>query len=163
LQVAAIRSGLRCFDIAVLERHKAAALQEHPPGWIYRHRNVLQPVLGLTLIASFLGLVLLEAQNHGVAAAVLAVTLFAVISVALLKPMRGPARWEERPDPDLGAIHPRIADSAHRLRAQLPDVRFRIGELFQEKVQLDPYLVATYRGEQLLLGIWEGERVILCA
>ncbi|HLI20207.1 MAG TPA: hypothetical protein VKV32_03755 [Stellaceae bacterium] len=35
--------------------------------------------------------------------------------------------------------------------------------LFGERVQLDPYLVVTYGEARLLVGIWDGDKIFLCA
>lgn len=163
LEVAAARAGLERLDLALLERHKAAEIQCHAPGWVYRHRGALQPAFGLAVVACSLCFVLLEARGLAFAAAAIGASLLGMIALAMLKTMRGPAHWEERSAPDLSEVHPQIADAARRLRAQHPDVEFRLGELFQDRVMLDPYLVAVAGNEQLLLGIWNGPAIILCA
>jgi hypothetical protein len=163
LETAAARAGLKHLDFALLERHKAAEIERHEPGWLYRHRGALQPAFGLAVVACSLGFVVLEARGLGVAAGALGVVLLAMVALAMLKTMRGPARWEERSAPDLSEVHPQIADAARRLRKQRPDVELRLGELFQDRVMLDPYLVAVAGDEQLLLGIWDGATVILSA
>ena len=38
-----------------------------------------------------------------------------------------------------------------------------LGELLQEQVVLDPYLLLRYRGERVCLGIWDGRRVVAAA
>jgi hypothetical protein len=162
LEAAAARAGLAHLDLALLERHKAAELERHAPGWAYRHRSALQPAFGLTVVACNLGFIVLEARGLTTAAIVMGAGLLAVVALGMLKTMRGPARWEERPARDLTEVHPQIADAARRLRLQLPDVELHLGELFQDRVMLDPYLVAVAGEERLLLGIWNGETVIFC-
>ena len=56
-----------------------------------------------------------------------------------------------------------IRQSAERLRRRLPGVSFVLGELYQEQVRLDPYLVAEYGAARVVLGIWDGEEVVACA
>jgi hypothetical protein len=163
LEAAAARAGLKHLDLALLERHKSAELERHAPNWMYRHRNALQIAFGLTVVASSLGFIVLEACGLPVAAAFVGAGLLAVVVLSMLKTMRGPARWEERSAPDFHAIHPQIAQVARRLRAELPDVELRLGELFQDRVMLDPYLVAIAGPERMLLGIWNGETVLLSA
>ena len=113
------------------------------------------------MIAASLGFVLLEASALTLAAAAVGGALLALMALAMLKTMRGPAHWEERSVPD--TVHPQIADAARRLHAQSPNAKFRIGELFQDRIMLDPYLLAVSGDERLLLGIWNGKTVILCA
>ena len=163
LEAAAARAGLKRLDSALLERHKAAELERHPPSWGYRHRAALQPAFGLTVVACSLCFILLEAHGLPIAAGTLGACLLTMVTLAMLKTLRGPAHWEERSAPDLTTVHPQIADTARRLLAQRPDVEFRLGELFRDRVMLDPYLVAVAGNERLLLGIWNGPAVILCA
>jgi hypothetical protein len=163
LEAAAVRAGLTRLDLALLERHKASELERHASGWAYRHRGALQPAFGLTVIAASRGFVLLEASALTLAAAAVGGALLALMALAMLKTMRGPAHWEERSVPDPDTVHPQIADAARRLLAQSPNAKFRIGELFQDRIMLDPYLLAVSGDERLLLGIWNGKTVILCA
>jgi hypothetical protein len=163
LEAAAARAGLKRLDLALLERHKSAELARHAPSWSYRHHTALQLAFGLTVVASSLGCVVLEARVLPIAATAVGAGLLGMIALAMLKTMRGPARWEERSVPDLFAVHPQIANGARRLRIERPDVEFRLGELFQDRVMLDPYLVAVAGNERLLLGIWNAETVLLSA
>jgi hypothetical protein len=163
LEAAAARAGLKCFDLELLERHKAFELRRHRPSWAYRHRTALRLAFGLTMVAGLLGFVGLAAHGHALASSCTIACVLALLVLAQLNRMRGPAHWEERLAPDLGEVHPRIAESAQRLRAQAPDVEFRLGELLQERVLLDPYLFAIRGDERLLLGIWNDATVLLCA
>ena len=56
-----------------------------------------------------------------------------------------------------------MRDAALRLQRRLPGVGFIEGELFQERVRLDPYLVAEYGDARVVLAIWDEDRVIACA
>lgn len=163
LEAAAARAGLQPLDLALLERHKAAEIERHEPGWLYRHRSALQPAFGVAVVACSIGFIVLEARGFAVPAAALGIALLAMVALAMLKTMRGPAHWEERSVPDLTEVHPQIADAARRLRMRRPDVELRLGELFQHRVMLDPYLVAVAGDERVLLGIWDGATVIACA
>lgn len=163
LKAAAARAGLKCFDLERLERHKSLELQQHMPSWAYRHRTALRLAFGLTMVAGLLGFVGLAAHGFALASSSTIACVLALLVLAQLKRMRGPAHWEERLAPDLAGVHPLVAETALRLQAQVPDVQFRLGELFQERVLLDPYLVAARGDERLLLGIWNGATILLCA
>lgn len=163
LSAALQASGLDRLDLDLLARHKAAELNRNPPGWLYRHRTPVRLAYGLALIGGFICFAMLGAHGPAPSAIAAAAATSALILAALLVPMRGPARWVERPEQDLRSVHPAIRESALRLRGRLPDAEFRVGELFQNRVKLDPYLVADYRGARILLGIWDGETVILRA
>lgn len=164
LQAAATRAHLTILDLQLLDQHKAAEINRHRPGLLYRYRGTVRLAFGVTIIASFIGTVALEAHGLGTAAFLLSAALCACLGLSLTKSLRGPAHWEERTvEPECPVIPPRIAMAAQRLRTQLPGVTFRLGELFQERVQLDPYLVATDGASQLLIGIWDSDKLILCA
>jgi hypothetical protein len=163
LEAAAACAGLKRLDMALLERHKSFELQQHRPSWAYRHRTALRLAFGLTMVAGLLGFVGLAAHGFALASSCTIACVLALLVLAQLKRMRGPAHWEERFAPDLAGVHPRVAQSALRLQAEVPDVEFRLGELFQERVLLDPYLLAIRGDERLLLGIWDGATVLLCA
>lgn len=163
LQTAASKAGLTIVDLALLERHKAAELRRHEPGWAYRHRATLQIGFGIGVVAGFIGFLLLNSQGFTAPALAMVVALCGLVAFAFTMPIRGPARWEERAEPDLALVHPCVARSARSLREKLPDVEFRVGELFQQETKLDPYLVAEHGDGRLLLGIWDGDNVIFCA
>ncbi|HKT19682.1 MAG TPA: hypothetical protein VJR47_16650 [Stellaceae bacterium] len=163
LEAAAARAGLKRFDLALLERHKSLELGRHPPSWGYRYRGLLRLAFGLVLVAGGLGFIELAAHGSPLAGIGMAICLIALLAFVQSKKMRGPAHWQERPAPALAGVHPRIAHEARRLRAELPEVEFRLGELVQDRVLLDPYLVAIKGDERLLLGIWNGTTVLVCA
>jgi len=89
--------------------------------------------------------------------------MFGLGSSALFFPVKGPARWRERPTEDLNEVPAVIRQSAEQLQRRLPGVGFVAGELYQERVRLDPYLVAEYGNARVVLGIWDGDQVIACA
>lgn len=163
LQTAASEAGLAIVDLGLLERHKAAELKRHEPGWAYRHRATLQIGFGIAVVAGFVGFLLLNSQGFTAPALAMVVALCGLIAFALTMPIRAPARWEERVEADLASVPPCIARSARTLREKFPEVEFRVGELFQREIKLDPYLVAGHDDARLLLGIWDGDKVIFCA
>ena len=56
-----------------------------------------------------------------------------------------------------------IRGFAHTVKREFPPARLIIGELRQDTVVLDPYLIAEYGDDRVVLGIWDGEQVIACA
>ena len=83
---------------------------------------------------------------------------FAIAQSAIT--VRGPALWRERAIMNLDVVHPAIRAAARRLQKRLPGVSFQLGELTQDRVTLDPYLIAEYGNERAILGIWDGDRLI---
>jgi hypothetical protein len=77
------------------------------------------------------------------------------------------ARWEERcvePDVLIGAGVPvPIARLARDLQRQTDGSSLVLGELLQEAVVLDPYLLLECGGERVCLGIWDERRIIAAA
>jgi hypothetical protein len=77
------------------------------------------------------------------------------------------SHWEERWVAGawlrgLGVPEP-IAAIALSLHREAPGSALILGELVQEEVVLDPYLLLEHYGEQVCLGIWDGGRIIACA
>jgi len=79
----------------------------------------------------------------------------------------GGSYWEERwvPGGALGGlgVPESIAAIARALHRDLPGSTLILGELLQEEVVLDPYLVLEFDGESVCLGIWDGARIIASA
>jgi hypothetical protein len=143
-------------------RHKALEVRRHPAGWAYRHRRAValaQVAVLLTAIAGFLAFFSIgrigSGGTAGIAGAVLGFAPLFVVG-------RGPARWRERGIADLSEGPAAIRVPALELQQRLPEVGFRIGELYQDRVRLDPYLVAEYGPARLVLGIWDGDAITAC-
>ena len=163
LESAALADGIGIVDLGFLEAHKADQIGRHPPGWLYRHAFAVRFGQSFLLIGGAVALDLLGASGATALGIAVALLAFGLAVAPLFLATRGPARWEERLDWDLRQAHPAVRESALRLKQNLPQVRFFTGELFQERVKLDPYLVAEYRGARILLGIWDDERLIFRA
>jgi hypothetical protein len=77
------------------------------------------------------------------------------------------ARWEERcvePDMLIGAGVPLpIARLGRDLQREAAGSSLVLGELLQEEVVLDPYLLLRCGGERVCLGIWDERRIIAAA
>jgi hypothetical protein len=160
LQGALAKSGLQAIDRARLQAHKRAELERHPASWRYRHQRGV--VLGAVavLAGGVAGFMVLSPATPEAAFPVLFAGL-ALAFATMLLPVRGPARWEERVvEADLAAIHPVLRARVFRLQAEIPELGLRLGELTQDRIILDPYLIADYRGAEAVIGIWEGERLI---
>jgi hypothetical protein len=159
LEAALIQSGIEPIDSRVLDAHKAEELRRHPAGWFYRHRVAVQIAILVLLIAVLVGVLALASEDPVVGFAA-AVTLLGALIAQSALPVRGPALWQERTINDLGTVHPLLRDSARRLRRHLPGVSFTLGELIQDRITLDPYLIAEYGGDRAVLGIWDGDTLI---
>jgi hypothetical protein len=163
LQAAVYASGLRPVDPCFVDRHKAEQIRRHPASWAYRHQQAVALAQVAVLLAS-VGLFVVLLSAHEVPWGFVAgLALFGLGSSALFLPVKGPALWRERETVDLSDVPAEIRQSAEQLRDRLPGVGFVFGELYQEQVRLDPYLVAEYGAARVVLGIWDGDRIIACA
>jgi hypothetical protein len=78
--------------------------------------------------------------------------------------VRAGSHWEERWVPvdwlaDLDVPEP-IARLARDLSRKVPGASLILGELKQEYVVLDPYLLLDRDGEQVCLGIWDNNEIV---
>jgi hypothetical protein len=160
LEAALIESGTDTVKPHILDAHKAEELRLRPAGWFYRHRVAVQVTTITLLSAGTVGASgLFIAVNMALGIWLLLLTLGFAIAQSTI-PVRGPAVWRERAIDNLDAVHPVVRASAQRIQERLPAVSFRLGELIQDRVTLDPYLIAEYGNEQVVLGIWDGDRLI---
>lgn len=156
-------SGLEPVAPGLLERHKAEQVRRNPAGWAFRHQQAIALVQVVVLLAS-VGLFVVMLSAHEVPWGFAAgLAMFALSSSVLFFPVKGPAQWRERVSADLREVPPPIREAAEMLHSRLPVVGFVVGELFQDRIRLDPYLVAEYGDARVVLGIWDGDEVIACA
>jgi hypothetical protein len=155
----------------VLAEHKQTQLARFAPSFWYQHQTWLPVGLlgSVGCMAATGGL-----ANGGLPGSALPswLTLAWMGVIALLIMfgvfrVHGGAYWEERWVPGgalggLGVPEP-IAAMARALHRDLPGSALILGELMQEEVVLDPYLVLDCDGERVCLGIWDGARIIACA
>jgi hypothetical protein len=160
LQSAMSACRLEPIDPCLLDRHKAEQIRRNPASWPYRHQLATALAQAAVLLASvglFVGLLSAHQVIWGFAAGL---AMFGLGSAMLAVPFKGPAQWRERVADDLNELPSAIRECAEQLQQRLPGVGFVVGELFQERVRLDPYLVAEYGNARAVLGIWDGDKVI---
>lgn len=160
LEAAASASGLRPIDPQLLHRHKAEQLRRHPAGWAYMHSGSIQLAQAIALLTGMIGVMTLFSAQEYPWGLGLGLATLAVAVLPILVPVRGPAKWVERWDAELREAHPAVREAALLLKDELPEVRFQVGELYQERIRLDPYLIAEYRGATIVLGIWDRDNLI---
>lgn len=148
--------------------HKQAQLAKFTPSFWHQHQTWLPVGLlgSVGCMATTGGL-----ANGGLPGSVLPswLTLAWMAVIALLMVFgvfraHGGSYWEERwvaggALAGLGVPEP-IAAMARALHRDLPGSSLILGELLQEEVVLDPYLLLECEGERVCLGIWDGARII---
>jgi len=156
---------------AVLEAYKDAQLRRFPPGFWHHHQTLL-PV-------GLLGSVGCMAASGGLANGMMPGALIpsyltliwlGVITMLIVFGVfraHGGSRWEERLVTahlleELGVPEP-IAATARVLHRALPGSALVLGELLQEEVVLDPYLLFEHDGQSICIGIWDRRRIIAAA
>ncbi len=174
---------------ARLAAHKQAQLGRFRPGFWQRHEAWLPIALvgsvgcmaasgGLThgigpleIGALGIGAWGIGAWGIGVAAALLAwsPTLIWLGSFALLIVFgvfrgRAGAEWQQRnvtmDELDRLGVPAQIAATARMLVRELPEAELVLGELVEDAVVLDPYLIVRCNGAAACLGIWDDQGMI---
>jgi hypothetical protein len=159
--------GIEPVPLEYLKAHREEQVRLNPPSFLYRHRWVAP---GLTM-ASFLvsiGAAALVGTSQAAVSVILGGMLPALAGIVLAsRRVRGEAYWTERRISEHGletaGVPQEIGEIAHNLKRQVPTARLVLGELRQDTVLLDPYLVAEYGDERVVLGIWDGDTIITCA
>lgn len=163
LESAIYASGLRPIEPSFLDQHKAEQIRRNPASWAYRHQQAVASAQVMVLLGS-VGLFVILLSAHQVSWGFVAgLAMFGLGSSALFLPVKGPALWREREAEDLYEVPAVIREAAEQLQHRIPGVGFVVGELYQEQIRLDPYLVAEYGNARVVLGIWDGDKVIACA
>jgi hypothetical protein len=163
--------GVLPVPLQALAAHKQAQLERFAPSFWHQHQTWL-PV-------GLIGSVFCMALSGGLTNRMLAgsivpswlslfwlgvMTLLIVFGVFRIS---AGARWEERhiePDMLIGAGVPLpIARLGRDLQSEAAGSSLVLGELLQEEVVLDPYLLLKCGGERVCLGIWDERRIITAA
>ncbi len=155
--------GLEPIEPRFLARHMAEQIRLHPAGWGYRHQRAVELGQVAVLMAGVVAFVALFAADRVSWGSAAALAAFGAGLLPLLAPVKGPPRWRERIFDDLREVPPAIREPALRLQRRLPEVSFVVGELYQDRIRLDPYLLAEYGDARVILGIWDGDRLIAYA
>ena len=157
--------------LQALEAHKQAQLQRYAPSFWRQH----QTWLPVGLIGSVACMATTGGLSNGMAPGsflpssltlgwLSIMTLLIVFGVFRVS---AGATWEERwVAPEALApldVPPRIASMARALCREAPGATLILGELKQQEVVLDPYLLLECDNECVCLGIWDGNRIVASA
>ncbi len=158
--------------VEALAAHKRAQLDRYQASFWHRH----EAWLPIALVGSVGCMAASGGLTHGIAAdasllvwspSLIWMSSFALLIVFGVFRVRAGAYWQERTVPveDLNrlGVPSEIAATASLLHRDLPESDLILGELVQQEVVLDPYLVVMCNDEMACLGIWDDDGVIACA
>jgi len=155
-----------------LVEHQRAQLERFAPSFWYRHQALLPAALlgSVGGMAFSGGLAQRVADGGSPLSCWLTLSWMGVIMLLLgagVFRVRAGSHWEERWVPavwlkGLGVPEP-IAALARDLNRNIPGAALILGELVEDHVVLDPYLVLERDGERVCLGIWDDSGIIAVA
>ncbi|HEY1932289.1 MAG TPA: hypothetical protein VGG99_09780 [Acetobacteraceae bacterium] len=164
--------GIAAVSLELLAAHQAAQLERFSPSFWYRHQALLPTALlgSVAGMAVSGGLAERIADGDSPLSCWLTLAWMGVIMLLLgagVFRVRAGSHWEERWVPavwlkGLGVPEP-IAILARDLNRHIPGSALILGELVEEHVVLDPYLVLERDGERVCLGIWDDGGIIAIA
>ena len=172
LAISLAQQDIRPVDWNTLAAHKQAQLEKFGPSFWYQH----QTLLGFTLIGSigFMAITAGAANSLtqpsspvSVWISVAWMCLVAALIVSGILRVHAGSHWEERWVPidrleTLGVPEP-IAAMACSIHRKVPGSTVILGELVQELVVLDPYLLLVRGEERVCLGLWDDTGIIASA
>jgi hypothetical protein len=151
---------------ASLAAHKQAQLARYQPSFWQRH----EAWLPIALVGSVGCMAASGGLTHGIVTdasplswcpTLIWMSSFALLIVFGVFRIRAGAHWQERnvPADDLDrlGVPKDIAVTANVLHRDLPGSELILGELIQEEVVLDPYLILRCNDEAVCLGIWDDQ------
>jgi hypothetical protein len=157
---------------ASLAAHKQSELARHQPSFWQRH----EAWLPIALVGSVGCMAASGGLTHGISTDGLPLawcpTLiwmgsFGLLIVFGVFRVSAGAYWQERNVPleELAGLDvpEEIAATARALHRDLPGSVLVLGELIQQEVVLDPYLLLVFNDQCVCLGIWDDAGVIACA
>jgi hypothetical protein len=170
LEAKARAVGLEPIPLATLESYKAEQCKLHRGSWLYtiaKSRNWINIVGKISCFMIFGGGFLALGLCNGVISALAILGGLAVfiggVAVSFIK-VKGPAKWQEKVA-DLSSLPTQVERAIKKLEDIAPNNYYIIGELYQDKVMLDPYLLAAdpITKEGICLAIWDDDKIIASA
>lgn len=170
---AATKLGIIPISNDFLKAHKEEQVRKHPGSFVYRHRKWFEQYIpmscffvgfAMVIVPAALMLAMIPSLSFLLLLGVLLLGMILVVG-SLFSPeikATGPAMWEET----FGPVHdaPRvITQLAHQINILVPGSIIVTGKLMQNKVMLDPYMVVRHHGNEIVIGIWDGKRIIKMA
>lgn len=170
--------GIEPVSVYYLLAHKQAELKKHPGNLLYHHQIMVQEILGSGFIIGLLGvcatifgsIVALVCGSMMALSIMLMTMLFssclccASMLVMFLCRVKEPAQWVESIPETLDGIPAQLGAIAMAIRRHHVGSYLVVGSLIQNEVLLDPYLtVRTRHGDEIVIGIWDDEKIIASA
>ena len=172
-------SGITPIPNEVLEQHKIAEVAKRPGSWWYHHPVLANCAIQFGMLVALIGGVtgfsatlISMAEDHlagsmGGATVTCACLLlgWGITRRGLLSregmEIYGPAEWEEQSLDHVPFFVPQsIKEMAISVMRNGNDLTVVYGKLVQNHITVDPYLAIRRGDEQIVLGIWDGYRII---
>lgn len=164
--------GIIPVSLATLAAHQKAQLERFAPSFWFRHQALLPAALlgSVGGMAFSGGLAERVADSGSPLSCWLTLSWMGVIMLLLgagVFRVRAGSHWEERWVSavwlkGLGVPEPVVA-LARDLNRGIPGTALILGELVEDHVVLDPYLLMERDGERVCLGIWDDSGIIALA
>lgn len=164
--------GIIPVSLATLAAHQKAQLERFAPSFWFRHQALLPAALlgSVGGMAFSGGLAERVADSGSPLSCWLTLSWMGVIMLLLgagVFRVRAGSHWEERWVSavwlkGLGVPEPVVA-LARELNRGIPGTALILGELVEDHVVLDPYLLMERHGERVCLGIWDDSGIIALA
>ena len=178
-------SGITPIPNEVLEAHKLAEVAKHPGSWWYQHPILAATFFPFTALVSIMGGIscsftmficllhdrLASALLWGTGASACLIVGVIVVSMGIFsrdgRKVYGPAEWQEHTYREVPIFVPR---SIRQMAVEIMGYTYRnrngndlsivYGKLVQNHITIDPYLVIRRQDDQIVLGIWDDDRII---
>lgn len=162
-------NGIEPVDSELFAEHKSLEVQRHPASWWYHHRHLAEGLVSTlfsfsalsVLFGGMIAMVFGSVVAGGFAFGGFLMLLLLILSGVLLGRLTlvGPATWVED-EVAWNEVPPTINALAQQVLHRVPGCTASLGRLMQDTQVLDPYLVIRRGGEEICLGVWDGDTIM---
>ncbi len=172
---AANNLGITPIPHAFFTEYKRKELAKHPGSWLYRYQHLVEKTYLAMLTLSFVCAVFSPIFSNIIGKPTIAIVIGGMGSFLMLFwlgasgritdfEIKTPAEWyifdyDRHPV----FVPPAILKMARKLQAAVPYSHIIIGELRQNTVLLDPYLIVQTLDDEIVIGIWDNTGILYIA
>lgn len=160
-----VAAGLKPISMDVLKRYKEEQVRKHPGNPLAQLSGQVMLLGGMTLMITFMviGLFFMTGLPSLLVGVILPLpTAIGYVILMDRVKVKRPAQWTE--SGFYYGVPAKIDEALAKLISTGVVRGVRVGVLYQDKVALDPYLLAYDAYDNIVcLGIWDGDEIIACA